>query len=95
MLKASIKILRKLKDKHNVEWYEVEEAFANGSGEYLEDMRTEHQTNPPTVWFIAVTNSGRLLKVILIEQFNGDLEIKSAFEPSKIEVEIYEEQTKY
>lgn len=39
---------------------------------------------------IAKTDKGRLLKVIFIDLKNGQYEIKSTYEPSLIEVEIYE-----
>lgn len=73
MIKASVRIRRKLKEKHNVDWYEVEEAFLNGSGSYLEDSRDSHKTIPPTLWFISYTNKGRVLKIIFMERESGDL----------------------
>lgn len=93
MLKASIWILRKLKDKHDVQWFEVEEAFLNSSDQFLEDRRETHSTIPPTLWFISQTDSGRILKIIFI-QMGSDIIIKSAYEPNKLEVKIYEKYTK-
>lgn len=93
MLIASIKILRKLKEKHAVEWFEVEEAFLNSTGAYLEDARAKHKTSPPTLWFISKTDNGRRLKIVFIER-NENIEIKSAFEPNELERKIYEKYTR-
>lgn len=49
------------------------------------------RANPPTLWFIAETNQGRALKVVFIELQNGIYEIKTAYEPNKTEVKIYED----
>jgi uncharacterized DUF497 family protein len=93
MLKASLRILRKLKDKHNVEWSEIEEAFLNSSLDFLEDDRKPHKTNPPTLWFVSQTDRGRLLKIVFMQ--NGtSTEIKSAYEPNKLEIKIYAKYTK-
>lgn len=47
-----------------------------------------HRTTPPTLWFIARTDLGRLLKVIFIQD-EGVIYLKSAFEPNDIETGIY------
>lgn len=93
MLKASIRILRKLKEKHAVEWYEVEEAFWNSTGQYIEDIRAQHKTIPPTLWFISVTDKGRKLKIVFIEKLNGDIELKSAYAPNEKEMKLYDKHT--
>jgi hypothetical protein len=43
------------------------------------------------MWFIAETDKGKLLKVVFIELADGDYELKTAYEPNIIEVNIYEE----
>lgn len=45
---------------------------------------------PPTQWFIAETNQGRLLKIVFIEFDSGEICIKTAYEPNKKEQEIYQ-----
>ncbi|APJ03664.1 hypothetical protein [Silvanigrella aquatica] len=97
MLKTSTRVLRKLKEKNNFdwyEWYELEEAFWNSSGRFLEDTREENRTIPPTLWIISTTDDGRKIKIVFIEKVNGDLEIKSAYEPNELEVKIYDKYTK-
>jgi hypothetical protein len=42
------------------------------------------------MWFIAETDSGRLIKIVFIELDDGSYEIKTAYEPNVIEVKIYE-----
>ncbi|OCH26641.1 ADP-ribosyl-(dinitrogen reductase) hydrolase [Aliivibrio fischeri] len=79
----------KLIHKHNVNISEVEECFSNREYGFLEDTREQHKTNPPTQWFIAETDYGRKLKVIFIE-FDGHIELKTAYEPNQIELDIYE-----
>ena len=84
------RILKKLKEKHDVSWEEVEECFLNRQFCFLEDTRLQHKTHPPTLWFISETDDGRKLKIIFIECENGDYELKSAYKPNKIEETIYE-----
>jgi uncharacterized DUF497 family protein len=83
-------VIKKLDEKHSVTRDEVEECFYNRIKGLLEDVREQHKTNPPTMWFIAETNEGRLLKVVFIELPNEAYEIKTAYEPNDNEVEIYE-----
>lgn len=84
------KTLKKLRDKHDVDRREVEQCFENKVGQYLEDDREDHRTDPATLWFIAPTNTGRLLKVVFIF-IDGTIHLKSAFEPFESEIKIYEE----
>lgn len=83
----------KLKTKHNVEIREVEQCFENVCGFFLEDDREEHRTDPATLWFVAPTNKERLLKVIFIF-LDGNVHIKSAYEPSKAVIDLYESKGK-
>lgn len=82
-------ILQKLHDKHNVSRREIEQCFENRVGNYLEDDREDHRTDPPTLWFVAPTNCDRLLKVIFVF-LDGNVYIKSAYEPSPQVIKIYE-----
>jgi hypothetical protein len=82
-------LLQKLQDKHNVTRREVEQCFENKIGNYLEDDREEHRTDPPTLWFVAPTNCDRLLKVIFVF-LDGNIYIKSAYEPTPQIVEMYD-----
>ena len=66
MLYIAPAIRTKLLYKHDVREHEIEEAFANREGGFLEDERAEHITIPPTQWFIAETNHGRRLKIVFI-----------------------------
>lgn len=85
----SSEVLEKLATKHNVEQREVEQCFENLIGLFLEDDREDHRTDPPTLWFIATTNKSRILKVVFIF-IDGNVHIKSAFEPNEDEISIYE-----
>jgi Protein of unknown function (DUF497). len=85
----SSSVLQKLKSKHNVDRREVEQCFENIVGTYLTDNREDHKTDPPTLWFVAPTNQNRLLKVVFIF-IDGNIHIKSAFEPSHKEITIYD-----
>ncbi|MFK7685318.1 hypothetical protein ACK3ZA_17070 [Aeromonas caviae] len=84
----SQEIRSKLHLRHGIDEREVEEAFANLDGAYLVDPREEHATNPPTEWFVAPTNRGRLIKVIFVNE-NGNIYLKSAYEPSEDVLRIY------
>lgn len=68
---------------------EIEHCFENRVGNFVSDDREEHKTNPPTLWFVSPTNCGRLLKVIFI-YVDGNIHVKSAFEPSQAVVKLYD-----
>lgn len=86
---ASLSVQRKLKIKHTVVMEEVYECFENRTGGFLEDMRAEHATIPPTMWFVAQTNSYRALKIVFMEHPDQVYEIKTAYEPNPEEERIY------
>lgn len=77
--KISPAIRHKLATRHNVTVEEVIECFMNRAGPSFTDDREDHQTNPPTYWFLSETDCGRLLKVIYI-QYPDHFAIKSAYE---------------
>ena len=79
--KLTQRVLDKLREKHQVSREEVLQAFANRTGPSLTDSRIDHRTDPPTMWFCAPTDRGRVLKVIYIDK-DGSFQIKSAFEPT-------------
>lgn len=87
-LTITVKTLEKLKDKHAIERSEVEQCFANRYGKLLIDNREQHKTNPPTLWFLAKTNKGRLLKVMYIQK-GIEVHLRSTYEPNADEVGIY------
>lgn len=89
-LTISTIIAKKLLEKHSVTRNEIEDCFYNRTKGLLEDTREQHRTAPPTMWFIAETDEGRLLKVVFIELRNKTYEIKTAYEPNNNEVKIYE-----
>lgn len=76
-LRCSDRIITKLLEKHAVTFDEIWECFLNRQGGFLEDTRVNHKTSPPTLWFIAETDIGRLLKVVFIELFDTSYEIKT------------------
>jgi uncharacterized DUF497 family protein len=90
-LHMSDQIAKKLANKHDVTFSEIKECFLNRCKGLLEDTREQHKTRPPTLWFIAETNDGRILKIVFIELENRKYEIKTAYEPNHIEVKIYED----
>jgi hypothetical protein len=82
-------ILEKLETKHKVSRREVEQCFENVEGEYIEDTREEHKTDPATLWFVAPTNNHRKLKVLFVFN-NGNIYIKSAFDAKASHIAMYE-----
>lgn len=80
VFKMSSGVGAKLLEDHAVTMKEVFECFANGEAIYFEDDREFNKTDPPTWWFMAPTNHGRLLKVCFMRK-EGDIEIKTAYEP--------------
>ena len=86
----SSRITEKLETKHSVTKQEVKECFNNSSGVTVEDTRDEHATNPPTQWFIALTNSGRELKVVFIYDSEEEtIYVKTAFKANKANIERF------
>lgn len=88
----SDQIRKKLETKHGVSEEEVRQCFANITGHLLTDTREEHRTDPPTVWFIAPTNKGRLLKVCYVPR--GDFYLRTCFPPNDVELAIYRKHGK-
>lgn len=86
----SARTLEKLTSKHSVTPQEIEECFQNRSGVFLIDDREDHQSDPPTQWFIAPTDLGRALKVCFVRR-GKEVHIKSAYQPEPEAVRIYEE----
>ncbi len=81
-------IAAKLKDKHAVKVREVEQCFENLTDGFLEDTREQHKSDPPTMWFIAPTNTNRILKVVFVCSDNK-FYIRTAYEPNVKELDIY------
>ena len=77
----------KLAGEHDVGVPEVHQCFANRTGKLLTDSREEHRTDPPTLWFIAPTNKGRLLKVCYVPR--TDFYIRTCYPPNDVELAIY------
>lgn len=90
-IEISQKVRQKLTTKHGVSEDQIVECFANRDKGYLRDLREENQTNPITLWFIAETDYGRLLKIAFME-YPDKYVIKSAYDPNAEEIRIY---TKY
>lgn len=86
-------IMEKLRAKHCVSVREIEQSFENLYGQLLTDSREEHKTNPPTLWFVAPTNLGRVLKVVFMNK-DGKIHIKSAYTPSQAVIDLYEKHAK-
>ncbi|MDE2047383.1 MAG: ADP-ribosyl-(dinitrogen reductase) hydrolase [Betaproteobacteria bacterium] len=87
-LTISAAVAMKLGNKHRVSRREVEQAFENRAGRLLKDQREQHRTDPPTLWFIAPSNKGRLLKVVYIQRGRA-IELRTAYEPNEVERAIY------
>ena len=87
--KISQGVLEKLRTKHQVTREEVLQAFLNRTGPSLGDSRADHQTDPPTMWFCAETDRGRILKVVYMEHPDY-FQIKSAYQPTDGSDALYE-----
>lgn len=88
-LRISAATLQKLTQKHNVTQREVEQCFENKCGLFLEDDREDHKSDPPTLWFIAPTSRGRLLKIIFIYR-DGQVHLRSAYEADDAAQRLYD-----
>ena len=81
-------ILKKLADKHGVNRREVEQCFENLDGPLLRDTREKHESDPPTLWFLARTNQNRLLKVAYIQRGNRVF-LRTCYDPNDDEIALY------
>jgi hypothetical protein len=68
---------------------EILQCFANRTTLYLIDNREQHQSDPPTRWFIAQTDFGRKLKIAFVPRADK-IHIRSAYDPSPAAIEYYE-----
>lgn len=88
-LKISSSVREKLDGKSPpVTKREIIEGFANRNGILLEDTREDNRTDPPTQWFIARTDLGRLLKIVFIQKGKNVI-IKTAYDPNAKEQSIF------
>lgn len=67
---------------------QIIECFGNIEGQFLLDTRAVHQSDPPTVWFIAETNDGRKLKIAFIQR-GTTVTIRTAYDPNPVELDLY------
>lgn len=92
----SDRVKEKLKEKHGVTSAEIDECFVYAAAlklRPLEDVRADHTTVPPTYWWLSRTKKRRLLKVVFV-LFDDRIEIKTAFEPNRTEVNLYAKKAK-
>lgn len=85
----SEEMLKKLNSKHQVTRVDVQQCFTNKCGPNLEDTRENNKTDPPTLWFIAPTNKGELMKIIFVYR-DGKIFLKSAYKADEISIRIYD-----
>lgn len=91
-LVISEKIANKLKNKHGVSRREVLECISNITGKLIEDTAEEHQTVPSSFWFVAETNQGRKLKVVLVpDPETGNIYLKTAFDANAKYIQFYDD----
>lgn len=83
--------MRKLIEKHGVVEREVHECFQNRDGPMFQDLMEDHQTDPPTMWFVAETDRGRLLAVYCVPMVQGGVRVKTAFPPGPGRAKKYED----
>jgi hypothetical protein len=89
-LRASPRIVTKLANKTPpVSLGEVIECFATREKSFLIDDREQNRTDPPTLWFIADTFVGRLLKVVFVQDPDGAIILKTAYDPNAEERWVY------
>lgn len=89
-LVISAAVRKKLQMKHNVSETEVIECFANREKAFLKDTREEHDTDPPTLWFVAETDYGRKLKIAFMHYADkNEYVIKTAYPANETEIRIY------
>ena len=75
---------------HDVTLKELEECFENREKGFCVDSREDHATNPQTLWFVAMTNKNRRLKIMCVIERDGRIFIKSAYPANDNVTRIYE-----
>ncbi|MBE1276331.1 ADP-ribosyl-(dinitrogen reductase) hydrolase [Enterovibrio baiacu] len=88
-LVISPSVRKKLATRHHVTEEEILECFANREAGFLLDMRENHQSDPPTQWFVAETDRGRKLKVAFINSPDKGIIIRTCYEANPDEIRIY------
>lgn len=84
-------VLKKLSEKTPpVSRKEVEHCFSNRVKGLLTDSRAHNQTTPPTLWFLAPTNQGRVLKIVYIQR-EQIIHLRTAYDPNHEEERIYKQ----
>jgi len=78
-------------DHGSVTKKEVEQCFANHSGRYAYDRRTQHldRKGKPTPWFVSQTNQGRRLKIMFV-RVGEDIKLRSAYPATSTVAQIFE-----
>ncbi|EHA1204515.1 MULTISPECIES: hypothetical protein [Vibrio] len=93
-LVISTEVRKKLRTKHDVIEQEIVECFANREAGFLKDIREQHQSDPPTLWFVAETDYGRKLKVVFIYfPDTNKFVIRTAYPANPTEISIYEKHS--
>lgn len=91
IIKSNLKISPNVREKlasRNITEKDICECFLNVEGEFLEDEREDHKSDPASLWFVSETNSKRLLKVVFIES-EDKIIIKTTYDANKDEIRIY------
>ena len=58
------------------------------SGIELEDLREQHQSNPATLWFVAKTQTGLVLKVVYVPYMPTSV-LRTAYDANNTEINIF------
>ena len=82
-------------DHGSVSKKDVEECFANHCGGYCDDKRPQHldADGKPSMWFVAATNHGRILKIMFVRQ-GADMYLKSAYPATQQVQDIFSRHAK-
>ena len=93
MIHISTEVLDHIR-KHRVVSEEVEEAWMNRDGPILLERRSENMRGTvPRYWFIALTDSGRALKLVYEWTKGRPPTLVTAYDPNDKEKEIYEKDS--
>ena len=89
----SARVTKKLAEKRPpVTDDEIQQCFRNPDRAFFMDTRENNQTEPPTMWFIGETHGKRKLKICFIRK-DGEIIIKTAYDPNPIEIALYQKLT--
>ena len=76
------------RELEQISWRMRQPAETGSAYERCPDLREDHLSDPPTLWFVAENDRGAKIKVVFIQK-GIDIYIRTAYVANPVELEIY------